>query len=63
MTSYGRDANRKKVDKEKLKLIRVWKRNLNRTLKAGRGFDIYLDQAMREIVKDLQEWTDEYKVS
>ncbi len=64
----GRDDNgasystRRKIDKEKLSLIRSWKLTLKSTLKVGRGLNIYMDSAMQELIEELQEWADEYKV-
>ncbi len=52
-------AERKKIDVEKVELIRTWKKNLARVLRVGTGLDIHLDTAMRELVEDLQKWDDE----
>lgn len=52
-------AERKKIDVEKVRLIRTWKKNLTRVLRVGTGLDIHLDTAMRELVEDLQKWDDE----
>ena len=51
-------ATRKKIDAEKVALIRAWKRGLVIVLKVGTGLNTHLDVAMRELVEELQEWID-----
>lgn len=49
---------RAKIVKKRKSLLRAWKRNLKATLKAGRGMDIHLDMAMKELMDDLQDMID-----
>ncbi len=51
---------RRKVDAEKLKLLRAWRAGLRGVLKTGAGLDVHLDMAMQELVDELTERIDSF---
>jgi hypothetical protein len=51
-------ATRREISVRKLELLRAWRSNLVRLLKAGAGLDVVLDAAMRELVDELTDLID-----